>query len=360
MKHKTQKLESRTYLKGRGAQINTHNKFHNLEYDKEPIPPEEWEEGVQIKTEFIEVYPKTILNKVDSPDIGMGYSMNPYQGCEHGCIYCYARNSHTYWGYSAGLDFEQKILVKKDVPKILEATIKKPSWKAIPIMLAGNTDCYQPAERVYKITRQVLEILWKYRHPVSLITKNSLILRDLDLLKELNSCNLVHIAVSVTTLDEDLRQVLEPRTASIKSRLKTIQELAAHNIPVTAMLAPIIPGLNDHEILQLAEKTAEAGASSIGSTIVRLNGDIAEIFEDWIRKAMPDRADRVLNRIRDCHGGKLNDSRFGTRMRGEGNIAEIIHQQVALAKKLYFKDKERRPYNLTLHEEFKDGQLKLF
>ncbi len=353
-------MDNQQFLKGRGAQINTPNKYHNLEYDKAPVPPEEWEEGLQIKTEYIEVYPKTILNKVDSPDIGMGYSLNPYQGCEHGCIYCYARNTHTYWGYSAGLDFEQKILVKKGVPKILENTIKKPSWQAMPIMLAGNTDCYQPAERKYKITRQILEVLWKYRHPVGVITKNSLILRDLDLLKELNSCDLVHVSISVTTLNEDLRQFLEPRTASVASRLKTIQKLAEANIPVNVMLAPIIPGLNDHEILRMAERVAEVGASSIASTVVRLNGDIAEIFEDWIRKTMPDRADRVLNRIRDCHGGKLNDSRFGTRMTGQGNIAEMIHQQVALAKKLYFKDKERRPYNLALHEQFKIGQLKLF
>lgn len=348
------------YLKGRGAQINTPNQYHNLEYDKAPIPPEEWEKGAQIKTDYIEVHPKTMLNKVDSPDIGMGYSLNPYQGCEHGCIYCYARNTHTYWGYSAGLEFESKILVKKEAPKILENTIKKPSWQAVPIMLAGNTDCYQPAERKFKITRQILEVLWKYRHPVGLITKNSLILRDLDLLKELNSCDLVHVAISVTTLDEDLRQLLEPRTASVQSRLKTIQKLAEHNIPVNVMLAPIIPGLNDHEILSMAEKVAEMGATSIGSTVVRLNGDIAEIFEDWIRKTMPDRADRVLNRIRDCHGGKLNDSRFGTRMRGEGNIAEIIQQQITLAKKLYFKDKVKRPYNLTLHQQYKNGQLKLF
>ncbi len=348
------------YLRGRGAQINTPNKYHNLEYDKEPIPYEEWEEGAQIKTDYIEVYPKTMLNKVDSPDIGMGYSLNPYQGCEHGCIYCYARNTHTYWGYSAGLEFESKILVKKDAPKILENTIKKPSWQAVPIMLAGNTDCYQPAERKFKITRQILEVLWKYRHPVGLITKNSLILRDLDLLKQLNAFDLVHVAISVTTLDEELRQLLEPRTASVQSRLKTIQKLAEHHIPVNVMLAPIIPGLNDHEILSMAEKVAEMGATSIGSTVVRLNGDIAEIFEDWIRKTMPDRADRVLNRIRDCHGGKLNDSRFGTRMRGEGNIAEIIQQQIALAKNLYFKDKVKRPYNLTLHEQYKNGQLKLF
>lgn len=353
-------MENNQYLKGRGAQINPANPYHKFVYDEHPIPAEEWEDGAQIKTEYIETHPKTILNKVNSPDIPMGFSLNPYQGCEHGCIYCYARNTHPYWGYSAGLEFEQKILVKKNAAKLLEEQIKKPSWKATPLMFSGNTDCYQPAEREFGITRQILEVLWKYRHPVGIITKNSLILRDLDILKQLAAENLVHVSISVTTLDEDLRRLLEPRTASVQSRLKTIQTLTQNNIPVNAMLAPIIPGLNDHEILALAEKVSEMGALSMGSTIVRLNGDVAEIFEDWIRKAMPDRADRVLNRIKDCHGGKLNDNRFGTRMRGEGNIAEIIHQQIKLAKKLYFKDKDYPPYNLDLHEQFKDGQLKLF
>lgn len=355
-------MSNQPFLKGRGAQINTPNPYHNLVYDDQPVPPEAWEEEDRdpLKTQYIEVYPKTILNKVNSPDIGMAYSLNPYQGCEHGCIYCYARNTHPYWGYSAGLEFEQKILVKKDAPKILEATIRKPKWQPIPIMLAGNTDCYQPAERKFGITRQILEVLWKYRHPVGLITKNSLILRDLDILKQLASENLVHVSVSVTTLDEDLRQLLEPRTASVQRRLQTIKTLADNGIPVNVMLAPIIPGLNDHEILKMAERVSEMGALSIAYTVVRLNGDIAEIFEDWIRKAMPDRADRVLNRIRDCHGGKLNDSRFGTRMRGEGNIAEMIRQQFQLAKKKYFQDKVYPKYNLELHEQYKDGQLRLF
>lgn len=359
-RRKNQTMSKQQYIKGRGAQINTPNPYHNLAYDQNPIPPDAWEERPQLRTQYIEVYPKTILNKVDSPDIGMAYSLNPYQGCEHGCIYCYARNTHPYWGYSAGLDFESKILVKKDAPKILEATIRKPRWQPIPIMLAGNTDCYQPAERQFGITRQILEVLWKYRHPVGLITKNSLILRDLDVLKQLAAENLVHVSVSVTTLDEDLRQLLEPRTASVDRRLQTIKTLAENGIPVNVMLAPIIPGLNDHEILKMAEKVSEKGALSIAYTVVRLNGDIAEIFEDWARKAMPDRADRVLNRIRDCHGGKLNDSRFGTRMRGEGNIAEMIKQQYHLAKKKYFADKVYPKYNLELHEQYKDGQLRLF
>jgi DNA repair photolyase len=353
-------MSNTPYFKGRGAQINTPNPFHKVQGDEMPIPPEDWEESLQVSTEYIPTFPKTILNKVESDDVGMGFSLNPYQGCEHGCIYCYARNTHTYWGYSAGMDFEQKILVKKNVPQILQDTIRKPTWKAVPIMLAGNTDCYQPAEREFRITRSILEILWKYRHPVGIITKNSLILRDLDWLKKLASENLVHVAISITTQDEDLRRVLEPRTASVNSRFKTLKTLREHGIPVMAMLAPIIPGLNDHELMGLAERAAQSGAQAIGYQVVRLNGDVGPIFEDWIRKALPDRADRTLNRIRDCHGGQLNDSRSGIRMKGEGKIADIIAQQYKLAKKLYFKDQKMPPYNLELHERFKTGQLSLF
>ncbi len=347
------------YLKGRGAQINPANPFHNLQYEEDPLlfdPDGE----TDLRTEYIPVYPKTMLNKVDSPDIGPAWSMNPYQGCEHGCVYCYARNTHTYWGYSAGVEFEQKILVKKDAPKILEATLKKPSWQATPIMLAGNTDCYQPAEQKFQITRQILEVLWKYRHPVGIITKNSLVLRDLDLLRQLNEERLIKVSISVTTLQEELRRFLEPRTASVKARLKTIETLAKNDIPVNVMLAPIIPGLNEHEIMDMAKTVAGLGAGSIGYTMVRLNGDVGRIFEDWIRKNMPDRADKVLNKIRECHGGRLSDSRFGTRMTGEGKIAEIIQQQIKLAKKLYFPERPKFEYNLSLHQDFKTPQLKLF
>lgn len=286
--------------------------------------------------------------------------MNPYQGCEHGCIYCYARNTHNYWGYSAGLDFEQKILVKEDAPRLLEEQLKKKNWQPEPIMLSGNTDCYQPIERDLEITREILKVLWKYRHPVGIITKNSLILRDLDLLKPMAENKLVRTSISVTTLDEGLRRLLEPRTASVHSRLKTIQTLAENGIPVNVMLAPIIPGLNDHEIMKMAETVAGLGAMSIAYTLVRLNGDVAEIFEDWIRKNLPDRAERVLNRIRDCHSGQLNDSRFGTRMQGEGQIADIVAQQVKLARQKYFVNRAKPEYDLTLFEKTRNPQLKLF
>lgn len=339
------------YIKGRGAQINPNNKFDRYFYD---------EEAVNQDTQIIEVYPKSILNKVTSPDIGMGYSLNPYQGCEHGCIYCYARNTHNYWGYSAGLEFEQKILIKKAAPQLLEQKLKHPKWKAVPLMFAGNTDCYQPVEQKMEITRSILKVLWKYRHPVGIITKNSLILRDIDILKDLSKENLVHVSVSLTTLNEDLRKLLEPRTTTVKKRLETIEILAKHNIPVNVMMAPIIPGLTEHEILEVAKLVSEKGALSMAYTMVRLNGDVAAIFSDWLKRTMPDRTNKILNKIKACHGGKLEDNRFGIRMRGEGNIAEIINQQFKLAKRKYFENRKMPPYNLDLHEAFKSAQLKLF
>lgn len=353
--------EKNTYLKGRGAQINTANPYHNLVYDQTPI---DWsmaeEDHPSLRTEFIKVHPKTMLNKVTSPDIPANFSINPYQGCEHGCVYCYARNTHPYWGYSAGLDFEQKILVKQNAAALLEKKLQHKKWKATPLMMSGNTDCYQPAEKDMKITRSLLEVLWKYRHPVGIITKNSLVMRDLDLLKKLNEHNLVHVTLSITTLDEKLRMLLEPRTATIQSRLRTLEKLSAGGIPCNVMMAPIIPGLNDHEIFQMVKTVADLGARAVGYTMVRLNGDVAEIFTDWIRKTMPDRADKVLNKIKECHGGSLSDNRFGKRMSGEGNIAKIISKQFRVAKERYLKDRTTPPYNCEIHEDFKSPQLKLF
>lgn len=342
------------YQKGRGAQINPSNPYHQLNYDR--LTDEERE----APTRYIEVYPATILNRIKSPDIGAEWGLNPYQGCEHGCVYCYARNTHPYWGYSAGLDFEQKILVKSRAPELLAGRLRSPRWKAAPIMVAGNTDIYQPAERKFGITRKILEVCWKYRHPIGLITKNSLILRDLDLISDLAAHGLVHVSISLTTMDESLRRLLEPRTASVEQRLKTIGALSEAGVPVNGMLAPIIPGLTDHEIMAMAQAVADRGGRSIGYTVVRLNGDVAAIFEDWARKTYPDRADRMLNRIRDCHGGQLNDSRFGTRQRGEGPVAQMIRQQIQLARQRFFRDREWPPYNLDLHEQYKDGQLRLF
>ncbi|WP_282042373.1 PA0069 family radical SAM protein [Winogradskyella flava] len=357
-------MKSKFTIKGRGAQRNIHNRFfelsHEMRDDFLEFCEKEGEIADKNKTQYLNVFPKTIVNKVTSPDVGMAYSMNMYQGCEHGCIYCYARNSHEFWGYGAGLDFERRILVKKDAPKLLETLLKKKSWKAYPIVMSGNTDCYQPAEQNFQLTRQCLEVFLKYKHPVGIITKNALILRDLNLLKDLAKDNLIAVNISITSLSEDTRRILEPRTATIKRRLKVVKELSDNGIPVNVMLAPIIPSINSHEILPMAKAVSDAGAQSIAHTIVRLNGAIGEIFADWIKKALPDRADKVLHQIENCHGGTLNESRFGIRMRGEGQIARQINDMVKLAQLKYFRGKSMPKLNTELHEQHKDGQLKLF
>lgn len=357
-------MNSNPTIKGRGAQLNTPNRFfelsHEIRHDFLEYCAIEGDEADKNKTQYLEVFPKTIVNKVTSPDVGMAYSMNMYQGCEHGCIYCYARNTHEFWGYSPGLDFERKIMIKKQAPNLLETFIKRKCWEAQPIVMSGNTDCYQPAEKKFEITRQCLEVFLKYKHPVGIITKNALILRDLDLLKALAKDNLIGVNVSITSLSEDTRRILEPRTATIKKRMETVKILSENGIPVNVMMAPIIPSINSHEILQLAKKASELGALSMGHTIVRLNGAIGELFTDWIQKTMPDRAEKVLHQIEDCHGGNLNDSRYGTRMRGQGEIAKQINDLVKLAKLKYFKNKVMPTLNCGLHKQYKDGQLKLF
>jgi DNA repair photolyase len=346
------------YFKGRGAQIKTVNKFLKAQYVEEHVEGLDEPLLTAPTTQVFHEQPKKIVNKVTSPDLGMMYSMNPYQGCEHGCIYCYARNSHEYWGFSAGLDFESKIIVKESAPQLLEKFILNPNWQAVPISVSGNTDCYQPLERKFGITRNILKVFARYRHPLGMITKNGLILRDLDLLTDLAKDNLVHVYISITTLDEDLRRVMEPRTASGIKRLKTVEALAKAGVPVGIMNAPIIPGLNHHEIPQILKAAAEHGASGAGMTVVRLNGSIGKIFEDWLRKNFPDRFDKVWNQICSMHGGNVNDSQFGRRMSGEGNFAETIHQLFSISKKKYFAGKKMPPIDLTKFR--RGGNLSLF
>ncbi len=354
-------MKNQEYIKGRGAQINPANPFATHHPENNGML---WHDEDEVKnlstTEYIPNHPKTILNKVDSPDIGMEYSMNPYQGCEHGCIYCYARNSYTYWGYSAGIEFEQKILVKESAPELLDQKLKSKNWKPMPIMFSGNTDCYQPAEKRFKLTRQMLEILWKHRHPVGIITKSQLILRDLDILQKMAEIRLVNVSISITTLDESLRLKLEPRTATGANRLKTVRRLSEAGIPVNIMMAPIIPSINDKEIFDIAGKTAKAGAKAFNYTIVRMNGDVGEIFKDWLQRNFPDKYERVIHQIESCHGGKVNDSRFGTRMSGEGNIASMIKQQVGLARDKFYAGRIIQPLDTELFYLWRDRQLRLF
>lgn len=323
------------YLKGRGAQNAIPNKFQQnyITYD-ESVSYENAETGIQ--TIFYKEQPKKIVNAVNSPDIGFSLSLNPYQGCEHGCIYCYARNSHEYWGFNSGVDFESKIVVKENAPKLLEQYFLSQKKEVQPIALSGNTDCYQPAERKYGITRDLLKVFVKYKSPVSIITKNSLVTRDLDLLKDLAKDNLVHVMISITSQDEKLRRVLEPRTSSAVNKFKTMKILSDNGIPVGVMTAPIIPGLNHHEIPQLLKRSAENGAERASYTVVRLNGSIGDIFKDWLRKCFPDRYDKVIHQIEGLHAGNVNDSEFGRRMKGEGPYASIIKQLFNTARKRYF------------------------
>lgn len=346
------------YLKGRGAQIKSENRFLKHQYVTEHIEGLDEELLSAPTTQIFEETSRKIINKVDSPDLGMAYSMNPYQGCEHGCIYCYARNTHEYYGFSAGLDFESKIIVKKNAAQLLEQQLMHPKWNAVPIMLSGNTDCYQPQEKKFEITRSMLKVLAQYRHPVSLITKNSLILRDLDLLADLAQDRLVHVMISITTLNEDLRIKMEPRTATSAKRLQVIETLSKAGVPTGVMTAPIIPGLNHHEIPALLQAAAQHGAAGAGITVVRLNGSIGKIFEDWLRKNFPDRFEKVWNQICDLHGGDVNDSQFGRRMRGDGPLANIIHQLFRTAKKKHFEGRGFPAYDLTQFR--RGGNLSLF
>lgn len=346
-------------MKGRGTSLQPTNRFANVErgnYHAEGIDEELLQE--RIGTEFIVEHPKKILSKNDSPDIPFTYSINPYQGCEHGCIYCYARNSHEYWGFNAGLDFESKIVVKPDAPGLLEKALLSPSWVPQPVMLSGNTDCYQPAEKKYKITREMLKVFQKYGNPVGIITKNALIERDIDVLTDMAAERLVHVVFTITSLDEELRRVLEPRTSHPLKKLKVMEKLTNAGIPCGVMIGPIIPGLNNTEIPRILKLSSEYGALMSTYTLVRLNGQLGGLFKDWLATHFPDRADKVWNQIAQLHGGHVNDSEWGRRMRGDGPLAESIHAMFSKMQDKHFKGKKMPEYDLTRFR--RKGVLNLF
>ncbi len=345
-----------TYIKGRGAQTNPSNPFHHTVRSAEIKP----DPDRMIKTVAIETEAHTIVNKVDSPDIGFNYSINPYQGCEHGCVYCYARNTHTYWGYSCGLDFETKIMVKTNAAALLKKRLEHTDWTASPIMLSGNTDCYQPLERQYEITRSLLHVFMQYRHPVAIVTKNSLILRDLEILKELSRDHLVRVCISINTLNDRVRHKLEPRASSIHTRIKTAQILIENDIPVSVLAAPIIPGLNDTGIFNLVRKLGDIGVQDIKHIVLRLNGGLGLVFEDWLDKNYPMRKEKIMNKVKSMHDGYIHDSRFHKRMSGTGQIADIIKDQFDVARKLYLKPAPPVEFNTSLYEKRKNAQLSLF
>ena len=347
------------YLQGRGAQFNTSNRFFKDAKTKEHIEGiDDWTESNE-PTQYIEQESKSIVNKVESPDVGMSYSMNPYAGCEHGCIYCYARNVHEYWGYSAGLDFERKIIVKKNAPVLLRKFLMNRNWQCAPIMLSGNTDCYQPAEQTYRLTRSLLEVCNEFNQPVGILTKNSWILKDKDVLQQLAKRRLVSAMVSITSFNEDLRRVMEPRTTTARQKLKVIEELSKAGVRMGIMMGPMIPGLNEHEMQRIMKASRDHGATFTAYTFIRLNGAIKFLFHDWLFKNFPDRADKVWHLIEQSHDGKVNDTRWGVRMRGEGSIAQMVQQQYKKYGKLYGMNAEEWSLDTTIFRR-PGEQAKLF
>ncbi len=350
---------------GRLAQGQHPNRFETVrcEADWEQLAEDDPLLGERrVATEFLPDATRTVLNENRSPDIPFRYSINPYRGCEHGCAYCYARPTHELLGLDAALDFEAKVLVKHDAPALLRAELNQPSWQAEPITISGVTDCYQPAERQFQLTRQLLEVMLEARQPVGIITKNALVLRDLDLLAPLAARRLVHVNISLTTLDAELARTMEPRTSTPAARLRALRELSAAGVPCRVMVAPVVPGLTDEEMPALLAAAREAGASAAGYTLLRLPLAVRPIFEDWLMRKLPHKRDRILARIRDTRGGAMNDAQFGRRLRGEGEYAEhIVRTYQVFTQKLGL-DGDLPPYGRTQFRPPRQagGQLKLF
>ena len=327
-------------LHGRGASWSPANRFEKLHIDlgDEDVvqidPTSDEESKPRRDTQFFRDLTKTIIARNDSPDVGFETSVNPYRGCEHGCIYCFARPTHEYLGMSAGLDFESRIVVKHDAPRLLESELSSPKWKPKLLMMSGVTDCYQPIERKLRLTRQCLEVLAKFRNPVGILTKNRLVTRDIDVFSELNDHNCIAVNLSVTTLNPDLQRILEPRTSAPQARLDAVAQLRDAKIPVGVMVAPVIPGINDHEIPKIVAACAAAGAQFAGYVLLRLPWAVAPLFEHWLDEHFPDRKTKVLNLVKATRGGgKLYDSRWRMRQTGEGDYAKQIEVMFDVASR---------------------------
>lgn len=313
-----------TPFHGRGATDNPANRFERIDIERDfDADPSETPAPT---TQFFKDRSRSIISMNDSPDVGFSASINPYRGCEHGCIYCYARPTHEYLGFSAGLDFETRILVKRDAPELLREELASPRWKPQVLAMSGVTDPYQPAERNFRVTRRCLEVLAECRNPVAIVTKNLLVMRDVDVLQDLARHDAAAVFVSVTSLRGELQSKMEPRTAHPRGRLLAIETLAKAGIPVGVMVAPVIPGLTDYELPRILKAAANAGARFAGCTPVRLPYGVKHLFEQWLTQHFPERKEKVLHRIREIRSGKLNDSEFGSRMRGTGNYAELIRR----------------------------------
>ena len=333
-------------MKTRATPLNPQNRFQPI------VPDRQYDDGWyqdpaddtcpdSLATEVVDERARTIISRNQSPDVPFDQSINPYRGCEHACIYCFARPTHAYWDMSPGLDFETRLIAKPNAAEQLRRELDKPGYRVSPIALGVNTDAYQPVEKRREITRDILKVLVEYRHPVSIITKGALILRDLDLLSELASQGLCSVRVSLTTLDNTLKRQMEPRTAAPATRLKVIRELAAAGVPTGIILGPVIPFINDHEIESILGAAAEAGAERASWIMLRLPLELDELFQDWLQRHFPDRASHVMNRMRDLRGGKSYDARFGRRMTGTGPYADLVRQRFA---------KRARQLGLNLHQ----------
>lgn len=332
-----------------GSNLDPPNRFESVHHESD-LEHLEWDEEhrrklTNRKIEYIDDASKTIVTENKSPDIPFRYSINPYRGCVHACSYCYARPGHEFLGMNAGLDFETKIVVKKDAAQLFQQFLSKRSWKPEPITFSGVTDCYQPAERQFQLTRKCLEVAWEFRQPVSIITKNALVLRDLEVLTKLASENLVHVYLSITSLDAKLAREMEPRTSTPTARLRAVQELSGAGVPVGIMVAPIIPGLNDSEMPQIMEEARNAGAKRAGYVLLRLPLTVEPIFIEWLQRVRPLHVERVLGRVQNTRDGKLNQSQWGERMRGSGPIADQIRKLFLLFQKKFDLARDLPPYN---------------
>lgn len=318
-------------FRGRGAAENPANRFETL--TRIALPEAECDDDPAPHTQFFRDHSKSILAKNDSPDLPFTFSLNPYRGCEHGWSYCYARPTHEYLGFSAGLDFETKIMVKSDAPELLRKQFLAPSWIPQTVSIGAATDAYQPVERRLNLTRRCLEVFAEFRNPVGIVTKNALVVRDADLLAGLAQHNAAAVFVSVTTLDADLARKMEPRASAPPARLRAIEELTRAGVPVGVMMAPVIPGLNDHEAPAILRAVAEAGAVTACYVVLRLPLGVKDLFGDWLDRHFENGGEKILSRIRQARGGELNDSRFGVRMRGEGEWAETFNQLFHVSRK---------------------------
>ena len=346
-------------IHGRGAGGNPPNRFEPIAFERDPDACIDPADDPALTTQYFKDSTRSIIAENDSPDVGFRFSINPYRGCEHGCIYCYARPTHEYLGLSAGLDFESRIFVKTDAPQLLRKELMAKKWSPQTISISGVTDCYQPAERHFKLTRQCLEVLAEFGNPAGIVTKSHLVTRDIDVLQKLAAINAIIVMLSVTTLDGDVSRKMEPRAASPERRLEAIRQLTAAGIAVGVMVAPVVPGLTDHEIPTILAAAASAGAVTAGYVPLRLPYAVAPLFEQWVQTHFPDRAGKILNRIKDLRGGKLNDANFHTRMRGQGQFAEHMKSIFDLAKRKASLDKPF-PDLATCHFTRPGSQLTMF